>query len=120
VDDTRAALRALLAGSASDKQFSRVGMDINVALALSMTAAKGGECTEDLFARAGHALNEAARMHREHGRYGLGNQPDREAVCEAIDLWEEFIRLCTLQQLRDAETAVLAASRAGRKREPVV
>jgi hypothetical protein len=41
-------------------------------------------------------------------------------VCEAIDLWEEFIRLCTLQQLRDAETAVLAASRAGRKREPVV
>jgi hypothetical protein len=117
VDETRAALRSVLAGTASDREFSRVAVDINIGYALALAAKKGAELTDDLFARAGHALNEAQRMHREHGRYGLGSRLNHESVCEAIDLWEEILRESSPLQLQNAELAVLEAGKAGRHRE---
>lgn len=119
VEETRAALRSLLAGSASAREFSRVGVDVNIGYALALKA-RGGEITEDLFARAGNALNQAQRMHKEHGRYGFTEQADRLAVCEAIDLWEEILRESSPLQLQQAEKAVLEAHHAGRFRQPVV
>lgn len=109
------ALRSLLAGRATDKEFSRVAVDVNVGYYLATRAKKGGELVDDLFARAGHALNEAQRMWKEHHRYGLGLPLDRETLCEAIDLWEEVLRVSSPLQLQQAEDAVIEAGRAGRQ-----
>lgn len=117
VDETRAALRSLLAGTASDKEFSRVAVDVNIGYALA-SRGRGGDITGDLFARAGHALNEADRMRREHGRYGLGDAAHRISLCEAIDLWEEILRESSPLQVQQAEEAVIAAAKAGRQRQP--
>jgi hypothetical protein len=120
VDETRAALRSLLAGSASDKEFSRVAMDVNIAYALARMQGRNADVCDDLFARAGYALTFAEQIRREHGVYGIGGQDLRVSVCEAIDLWEEMVRVCSPRQIYQAEAAVIAASRAGRTRQPAV
>jgi hypothetical protein len=86
-------------------------VDVNIGFFLASRAKRGGDLADDLFARAGQALNEAKRMHDQHGRYGLGRADQREALCEAIDLWEEILRESSPLQLQQAENAVFAAHR---------
>lgn len=98
---TRAALVRLLDGTAEDKHFMRLGVDINLAAIRAGQIGATQEVT-DILNAAGEALKDCERFHGAGGRYGLTG-PGRQHLAAGIDAYEAILRASSPRQMHLAE-----------------
>lgn len=106
---TRTALVRMLDGTAEDRHFMRLGVDVNLAAIRAQQIGATEQVVEVLTA-AGEALKEAEGIHERHGRYGLTGL-GRQALSDGIDAFEEILRASSPRQMHEAEKALAVALR---------
>lgn len=96
----RKAYELLKCGQASDGDFDRVASALNVGLIRAeLIDPLAGQTMQ-----AGiNAMYSCAEIYKRHGRYGFTG-PDIVAVNDAVNLYEEILRLSTPKMMCDATT----------------
>lgn len=97
----RTSYELLKSGHASDADFDRVGAAVNVGLLRA-------ECIDPLCEQTMQggidAMYQCAGLHERHGTYGFTG-PGIVAMNDAINLYEDILRLSTPQQMLAAQEA---------------
>jgi hypothetical protein len=98
---TRVALTRMLEGTAEDKHFMRLGVDVNMAFIRANQIGATPEVVQTLTA-AGEALKAAEGIFERHGKYGLTG-PGRLDLMAGVDVFESILRASSPRQMHDAE-----------------
>lgn len=107
---TKLALVRMLEGTGDSEHVGRLGWDINTAwVRVSQIGGDNAEVLARLEA-ACTALEEAKRIHQQHGRWGLTG-PGRLALSEGVDIFYTVLRASSRRQMSDAEDLVIKAKR---------
>lgn len=99
----RAAHIRFVEGTADQRDLQKLAVECNVCwIALGNSKIEGRQEVIDRLMAAGTALEEAADIHRRHGRYGLTG-PGRLALGMGVDAIELTLRATTPRQMAEAE-----------------
>lgn len=96
----RIAYELLKSGQASDADFDRVASALNVGL---VRAELIDPLAEQTMQSGINAMYSCHDIHKRHGRYGFTG-PDILAVNDALNLYEDIVRLSTPKMMCDATT----------------
>ena len=106
IEPVQVAVQRLLDGTAGDADYKRVGCAFNVG-AVRAAHIKGDIAPAlAIFQAAGQAMGHAERLKEQHGKLGLTG-PGRQAVREAMEVYEMLIRESSPRQMYDAENEMV-------------
>ncbi len=105
IEPVQVAVQRLLDGTADAADYRRVGSAFNVA-AVRAAQIDGNEPALCIFEAARHAMEHAEQIKQKHGKHGLTGA-GREAVREAMEVYEMLIRESSPRQMYDAENAMV-------------
>ena len=118
IEPVQVAVQRLLDGTADAADYRRVGCAFNVG-AVRAAHIKGNNAPAlAIFRAAGQAMGHAERLKEQHGKLGLTG-PGRQAVREAMEVYEMLIRESSPRQMYDAENEMvkLLAIQASQQRQ---
>lgn len=105
IEPVQVAVQRLLDGTADAGDYKRVGCAFNVA-AVRAAQIDGHEPALCIFEAARHAMEHAEQIKQKHGKHGLTGA-GREAVREAMEVYEMLIRESSPRQMYDAENVMV-------------
>ena len=106
IEPVQVAVQRLLDGTADAADYRRVGGAFNVG-AVRAAHIKGNNAPAlTIFQAAGQAMGHAERLKEQHGKLGLTG-PGRQAVREAMEVYEMLIRESSPRQMYDAENEMV-------------
>ena len=97
----RTAYELLKSGHATDDHFDRVGAALNIGL---IRAESIDPLCEQTMQGGVDAMYHCAGLHERHGKYGFTG-PGIVAMNDAVNLYEDILRLSTPLQMQDAQEA---------------
>jgi len=103
----RVAFEKLKTATEDDAQFDRLAAAINVGLIRAEAIDKRAE---EVMLAGVQAMMSCGCIHSRHGRYGFTG-PDLLAMNDAMDLYENILRLSTPKQMLDALDVAAARMR---------
>ena len=98
IGSQRTAYEKLKAGNATIEEFDQLAAAINVGL---IRAELIDPLAEQTMVKAVSALLHCSELHQRHGRFGFFG-PELLAMNDAMDLYEEILRMSTPKQMMDA------------------
>jgi len=104
----RTAFERLKAGTASVQDFERLAAAINVGL---IRAELIDPLAEETMVKGVAAMGHCAEIHQRHGKFGFAG-PELMDMNDAVNLYEDILRLSTPKQMLDALDAAARRIRA--------